>query len=175
MISLKVCARKNIFQLTIRFSFQFSSILFSSLLLSFSIAILLTCMLSYVLTQECYRTNCKTTIGDMQVFYSSFTKTNDVKFAGRTASHTFSLTGTKEERERRCASHCSDEGVDACKSAHLAPYQAGASTCELFAEDVYDYDATAIAGIRESSSGWTSFHIKVNTIFVSYKINLALV
>ena len=95
-------------------------------------------------------------------------KITDKKFAPWTASRTISdLTGTQDERERSCSEACIKEGKDVCRSAHLEAFQSEntPSTCELFAEDVYNHWPSVIITIRYGNTGWTSFHVLVWELF----------
>ena len=70
------------------------------------------------------------------------------------------VLGMKKERKRQCTEACSKEGIAACKSAHLSPYDvASPSTCDLFVEDAYNH--ADVTSIRSAATGWSSFHIKV--------------
>ncbi len=111
--------------------------------------------------ETCDKTNCKKTIGTNDIHYPSFTKTVDQKFASWTPVKSIAdLSGTKEDRERQCTEACSKERISACKAAHLSPYDVAAtSTCDLFAEDVYNHTNAESVGNR--TTGWTTFHVKV--------------
>uniref|UniRef100_A0A7M6DKF6 EGF-like domain-containing protein n=1 Tax=Clytia hemisphaerica TaxID=252671 RepID=A0A7M6DKF6_9CNID len=109
----------------------------------------------------CEKAQCKQTFGSLDVIHGSLVKVSDKKFALWTASKTLSFTGSQEERERSCSEACVKEGKDVCRSAHLEAFQSEdtPSTCELFAENVYDHLPSVLSTIRTDSPGWTSFHV----------------
>ena len=61
----------------------------------FILLIVVIANLDLILCQTCSKGNCKKTVGDFAVEYSSFTKVSDVKFASWTAIETVSVTGKK--------------------------------------------------------------------------------
>lgn len=97
--------------------------------------------------------------------YASFQKTKDKKYIAWTAEKTFEVSGTQDEREQACADKCMKDGISFCKSAHLSPYSpSSSSTCDLFKEDVYMHWTSLIPSLTSDSTGWTTFHLLVNTV-----------
>jgi len=121
-------------------------------------------------TSPCHRTNCQKNIGsDLTLYYSSFTKVPDKKFALWTADKVLSVTGTQKEREQSCTKQCAKDGKDVCRSVHLSPYQMNSpSTCELFNKDAYEHWSDVITSINIASAGWTTFHLFVSNSPINY-------
>ena len=112
--------------------------------------------------EVCTGVTCTKTIGDMLVKYSGFVRIPDKAF-NRTALKTVKVSGTEEEREKRCVDACVSEGIGSCKSAHIERYSSSKpeSVCSLFQEDVYGEYPVEEAYMREELTGYVSIHLKV--------------
>ena len=121
--------------------------------------------LNQTIAEYCFRSSCKKPVSaDLTIHHSTFTKVSDQKI-GVTwpANETLQVSGTQEERIRACTERCAKNGIYACRSGDLSPYQENApSTCDLFTYDVYTHSAYWIPLIRTPSAGWTSFHLFVS-------------
>ena len=111
----------------------------------------------------CQKAYCnETTVDDVKITYAAFVRVVDKAFTP-TPNTTVQVSGTSGEREKNCVDHCISVGLGHCKSVHLEPFQESnpTSECSVYSTDVYQYYPAERQALRQTKSGWVSFHVKV--------------